>query len=128
MGLDCWVARAPGDPVGLTPEEVARFARLRLPLCEWTARGSSVHFSGKRYLAIVEEVAGACLSEPWLDPRALGEIAARFAATSPQLAVDAANASNPWYRDAPLTTDEFSALRVLFAECAAANLGLSSDW
>lgn len=128
MGLDCWVAREAGDVVGLTPEEVARFARLRLPLCEWTARRSSVHFSGKRYLSVVDYVAGANLGEPWLAPHTLGEIAARFAATSPQVAVDALNAADPAYRGAPLTTDEFSALRVLFAECAAASLGLSCDW
>jgi hypothetical protein len=128
MGLDCWVARQTYDPANLTDDEGALFAGLDLPLCEWTARGGSVHFAGKRYLAVVERVAGVCLSEAWIAPETMAEMARRFAETDTEATVAALNADDPGYQSQPLSLGEVTALRVLFEICAAAGLGLANDW
>jgi len=128
MGLDCWVARRPYEPAALTDGEGAVFAGLDLPLSEWTAQGSSVHFAGKRYLAVVERVADVVLSEPWIAPAIVAHMAQRFAASDAQTALAALNADDPGYEGWPLSLEEFAALRVLFQTCAAAGLGLANDW
>jgi hypothetical protein len=128
MGLDCWVARRPYEPAALTDDEAAPFARLDLPLSEWTATGGSVHFAGKRYLAVVERVARVVLSEPWIGPATVAQMAQRFDDADAQATLAALNADDPGYQDWPLTLEEFAALRVLFRTCAAAGLGLVNDW
>jgi len=128
VGLDCWVARRPHEPVGLSGGEAALFGGLDLPLVEWTAEGSSVHFSGKRYLGVVEAVTGVWLSEPWLSSVTLAEMAVRFARADLAAAASAVNATDPACRELPLSLEEVSALRLLFEICAAAGLGLANDW
>jgi len=128
MGLDCWVARSPYEPAALTDDEGALFARLDLPLSEWTASGGSVHFAGKRYLAVVERVAEVVLSEPWIGPAIVAQMAQRFAAVDPQTTLASLNADDPGYQAWALSLEEFAALRVLFRTCAAAGLGFVNDW
>lgn len=126
MGLDCWVAPHPYGAGELSAGQAAVFARLELPLCEWSAHDGFIHFAGKRYLGIVEQVTGVLLGEPWTPPATLGAMAQRLAAVQPQATIDAFNAAGRGEL-VPLTTDELSALRVLFATCAAHDLGLSCD-
>lgn len=128
MGLDCWVAAHPYGAGELTAGQAAVFARLDLPLCEWTVHNGFVHLAGKPYLDIVAQVTGVSLGEPWLAPETLAAMAERLAAVQPQATVDAFNAASGQGSRGPLTTDEFSALRVLFATCATHGLGLSNDW
>ena len=128
MGLDCWVAPHPHGAGELSAAQTAEFRRLDLPLCEWTAHDGFVHFAGKRYLDVIEAVTGVSLGEPWLPPETLAAMAQRLAAMAPAAAVAALNAGPGADPLVPLTTDEYSALRVLFATCATAGLGLASDW
>jgi hypothetical protein len=128
MGLDCWVARRPYHPVDLTPEESALFADLDLPLSEWTVGARSVHFAGKRYLAVVERVAGVSLGEPWIGPAIVTLMARRLAKADPQATVLALNADDAGCRSQPLSLEELAALRRLFEVCAAAGLGFANDW
>ncbi len=104
------------------------FAGLELPLVEWTAEGASVHFAGKRYLGVVHDVTGEWISEPWLSSVTLAVMARCFAAADVAAVVASVNATDPACRALPLAAAEVAALRLLFEICAAAGLGLASDW
>ncbi len=119
MGLDTYPSRSPHEIV-LTLEDELALATLDLRLCEWLGYGS---FRGKVYLDVVDRVAGVCLTQDWISPGEVAEMADAFEACS---AADVAAACD---RDHyPVTAEEVESLSRLFRTCADLGLGLIGDY
>ncbi len=119
MGLDIYLSRTAWD-VTLTSEDRAALDGLRLPLCEWSGRGS---FRGKVYLDVVDEVAGLNLGEEWTPPEEVARMAAAFEACDPD---EVARASDGAHY--AVSADDARALRHLFRLCADRGIGLVGSW
>lgn len=119
MGLDIYPSRERDDVV-LRAEDKLAFAALDLKLCEWGGNGS---FRGKVYLDVVELVAGVCLTQDWIPPEEVAEIAAAFEVCDPEevarLTADDRHAVTP---------DEVRSLRKLLRVCATHGLGFIGSY
>ncbi len=119
MGLDIYLSRTAWD-VTLTPEDRAALDGLRLPLCEWSDRGS---FRGKVYLDVVDEVAGMDLGAEWTPPHEVARMATAFEDCDPDEVARASQGAH--YTVGP---DEVRALRRLLRLCADRGIGLVGSW
>jgi hypothetical protein len=107
MGLDTFASRLP-DAIVLTPADEAAFAALDLPLCEWI---------------VVDSVADVILTQDWIPPDRVAQMAAAFEACDPEAVAHASEDDHY-----PVTADEVRALRNLLRLCAHRGLGLVGWW
>ena len=120
MGLDTYASRSPND-VALTAEDRQAFEEAAIELCGgfWSGVGDSSSFRGKVYVAIVARVAAANLTDEWIAPAQVREIAAAFDGCDPDRVVEESS------RDAyPVTRFEVLELTRFFGLCAERGLGL----
>jgi hypothetical protein len=119
MGLDTFASRSP-DGIVLTAEDKAVFEALELTLCEWIGDGS---FRGKVYIDVIDRVTGVCLTQEWIPPEEVAEMAAAFEACDPEAVAQASEDDHY-----PATADEVRALRYLLRLCVNRGLGLVGSW
>jgi hypothetical protein len=120
MGLDTYASRSP-DEVELTAEDQLAFEQAAIELCGgfWSGVGDHSSFRGKVYVAVVTRVAGVSLSEEWIPPEEVREIAAAFDRCDPARMVEESQ------RDAyPVTRFEVLELSRFFRLCVERGLGL----
>jgi len=104
------------DDIVLTPEDEAAFAQLRVHVHEWVGTGS---FGARRYIELVDRVAGVVLGYRWIPPDDVARMAAAFEARDPEeLARESAQDTYP------ATADQVRGLRQVLLLCAARGLGL----
>jgi hypothetical protein len=119
MGLDTVASRSP-DEVELTAEDREAFRQAAIELCGgfWSGVGDPSSFRGKVYVAVVDRVAGASLTDEWIPPEGVRGIAAAFERCDPARVVEqsADDAS-------PVTEFEIMELRRFFNLCARARVG-----
>ncbi len=119
MGLDTYPSRSAHE-IALTLEDELSLAALDLRLCEWLGYGA---FRGKVYLDVVDRVAAVCLTQDWIAPEEVAEMAAAFEACDVEEVVRAS--ARDHY---PVTGEEVRSLSRLFRTCADLGLGLIGDY
>ena len=120
MGLDTFASRSAGD-VELTAEDEQAFAEAGIQLCGgmWSGGDGAASFRGKVYLAVVDRVAGVWLTQEWIPPGEVRDVAAAFERCDPAGVVEASQ------HDAhPVSEFEIEELRRFFRLCADRGLGL----
>jgi hypothetical protein len=119
MGLDNYASRSPDD-IELTAEDEQAFAEATIELCGGLHSGDGgSSFRGKVYVAVVDRVAGATLTEEWIPPEEVRDIAAAFGRCDPVRVVEES------VGDAyPVSGFEVLELRRFFSLCAERGLGL----
>jgi hypothetical protein len=120
MGLDTFASRSPGE-VELTAADRQAFEAAAIRLCGgfWSGIGDPSSFRGKVYIAVVDRVAGARLTDEWLAPEKVRNIAAAFERCDPDRVVEH-SASDAY----AVTAFEVLELRRFFGLCAERGLGL----
>jgi hypothetical protein len=119
MGLDNYASRSPDD-IELTAEDEQAFEQAAIELCGglWSGDGGS-SFRGKVYITVADRVAGASLTEEWIPPKEVREIAAAFERCDPARVVE--ESAGDAY---PVSGFEVVELRRFFRLCADRGLGL----
>lgn len=115
MSIDMYASRSPDDVV-LRPEDEAVFKQLELHVHEWVGTGS---FGARRYIELVDRVAGVALGYTWIPPDEVARMAAAFEARDAEEV--ARESGGDTY---PATADQVRGLRQLLLLCATRGLGL----
>jgi hypothetical protein len=123
MGLDNFASRTPGE-VSLTEEDELAFTDAGIELCGSMYTDGISSFRGKVYALFVREVTGESLSEEWLPPQTVSEMADKLAACDPYTAAERLDL----FKDAVPSVGEIRDLQLFFSICVERGLGLIGWW
>lgn len=132
MGLDTYAGRSPVDDgdgrYGCTWLDRWAFRRAERRI-ERDSGGTCLftgnYFRGKLYVPLVRFVSGRSLSEEWIDPDGVCEIAEAFRACHPYRGIEDYWETGPPYRHGPFAIIH---LREFFDVCERRGLGLIGSY
>ena len=122
MGLDTYASRSPGD-IELTDQDRRAFEAAGVDLCGGIYSGNDGSFRGEVYWSVVLEVTGVSLTNEWLAPEIVREMAEKLNAIAPETLAET-NDSLQVESHGKTNVEETASLQCFFALCANRNLGL----